>query len=108
MLSTVYSLPPRISVTGSVGITTLPIFSSKPKACILDSRDSFTFFSNPEYVWMMYHFMFGLAVKLSSAGPVMFCSSISCCEPSDAALARATMQHPCNDVSDSQVNQPEI
>src|SRR5437588_12158550 len=57
---------------------------------------------------MMYHFIFGLAFKLSSAGPIMFCSSISCCEPSDAALARATMQHPCNDVSDSQVNQPEI
>src|SRR5947209_12747777 len=58
---------------------------------------------------MMYHFMFGLAFAISPGAPVMFCSSISCCEPSDAAgLARATMQHPLNCVSDSKVDQPEI
>src|SRR5678816_796238 len=34
--------------------------SCKPNACTRDSRDSFTLRSNPEYEWMMYHFMFGL------------------------------------------------
>src|SRR5580693_4313470 len=60
MRSEVYFLPPRTSVTDSVGISTLPIFSCSPKACTRDSSDSFTLRSNPEYEWMMYHFMFGL------------------------------------------------
>src|ERR1700739_3785777 len=60
MRSEVYFLPPRTSVTDSVGISTLPIFSCRPKACTRDSSDSFTLRSNPEYEWMMYHFMFGL------------------------------------------------
>src|SRR5579872_3471442 len=60
MRSEVYFLPPRTSVTDSVGISTLPILSCSPKAATRDSRDSFTLRSNPEYEWMMYHFMFGL------------------------------------------------
>src|ERR1700739_4848799 len=71
MRSDVYFLPPRTSVTDSVGISTLPIFSCSPKAATRDSSDSFTLRSNPEYEWMMYHFMFGLrgasAVALASA-----------------------------------------
>ena len=53
-------LIPTESVTDSVGISTLPIFSCSPKAATRDSNDSFTLRSNPEYEWMMYHFMFGL------------------------------------------------
>src|ERR1700752_4912959 len=60
MRSEVYFLPPRTSVTDSVGISTLPILSCSPNAATRDSRDSFTLRSNPEYEWMMYHFMFGL------------------------------------------------
>src|SRR6266576_5056158 len=60
MRSTVYFLPPRTSVTDSVGISTLPIFSSSPIAHTRDSSDSFTLRSNPEYEWMMYHFILGL------------------------------------------------
>src|ERR1700751_3388378 len=60
MRSLVYFLPPRTSVTDSVGISTRPILSCKPKACTRDSSDSRTLRSNPEYEWMMYHFMFGL------------------------------------------------
>src|ERR1700680_3788063 len=60
MRSEVYFLPPRTSVTDSVGISTLPILSCTPKAATRDSRDSFTLRSKPEYEWMMYHFMFGL------------------------------------------------
>jgi len=60
MRSEVYFLPPRTSVTDSVGISTFPIFSCSPKAATRDSSDSLTLRSNPEYEWMMYHFMFGL------------------------------------------------
>src|SRR6266566_2278129 len=60
MRSTVYFFPPRTSVTDSVGISTRPIFSSSPKARTRDSNDSFTLRSNPEYEWMMYHFILGL------------------------------------------------
>src|SRR5579872_6822599 len=60
MRSDVYFLPPRTSVTDSVGISTLPIFSCRPKAATRDSSDSLTLRSNPEYEWMMYHFIFGL------------------------------------------------
>src|SRR5882672_4007555 len=59
MRSEVYFLPPRTSVTDSVGISTLPILSCNPNACTRDSSDSFTLRSNPEYAWMMYHFIFG-------------------------------------------------
>src|SRR5581483_2072668 len=60
MRSTVYFFPPRTSVTASVGINTRPIFPSSPKAWTRDSSDSLTLRSNPEYEWMMYHFIFGL------------------------------------------------
>src|SRR5437763_2238654 len=86
--SPVYLSPPRTSVTDSVGMSTRPIFSSRPKACTRDSSDSFTLRSNPEYEWMMYHFMLGLrgfsaiAAALSwaagepaSVSLVFFCSS---------------------------------
>src|ERR1051326_7113947 len=91
MRSTVYFFPFRTSVTVSVGIRTRPIFSSRPKACTRDSSDSFTLRSNPEYEWMMYHFMFGLrgfsatAVAFSavaglvSVSLLFFCAS--CIEP---------------------------
>src|SRR5438132_1708869 len=48
-------LPPRTSTTSSVGISTRPILSCKLNAATRLSRLSLTFFSKPEYVWMMYH-----------------------------------------------------
>src|SRR5579863_5455261 len=60
MRSTVYFFPLRTSVTDSVGISTLPILFSRANARTRDSSDSFTLRSNPEYEWMMYHFMLGL------------------------------------------------
>src|SRR5437764_1046741 len=70
MRSEVYFLPPRTSVTDSVGISTLPILSCSPKAATRDSSDSFTLRSKPEYEWMMYHFMFGLrGASLVAATP---------------------------------------
>src|SRR5271155_4136037 len=48
-------LPPRISTTSSIGINTRPILSCKLNADTRLSRLSLTFFSKPEYVWMMYH-----------------------------------------------------
>src|ERR1700744_5509286 len=48
-------LPPRISTTSSMGISTRPILSWSVNASTRLSRLSFTFFSKPEYVWMMYH-----------------------------------------------------
>src|SRR6266568_887685 len=75
MRSEVYFLPPRTSVTDSVGISTLPILSCSPKAATRDSRDSFTLRSKPEYEWMMYHFMFGLrggsAVAAAPSAPAV-------------------------------------
>src|ERR1700722_11808527 len=59
MRSEVSFLPPRTSVTDSVGISTLPIFSCKPKALTRDSSDSFTLRSKPEQEGMMYRFIFG-------------------------------------------------
>src|SRR5438552_18944995 len=50
-------LPPRTSTTSSVGISTRPILSCRLNAATRVSRLSFTFFSKPEYVWMMYHCM---------------------------------------------------
>src|SRR5207248_1377022 len=69
MRSTVYFLPPRTSVTDSVGISTRPIFSSSAKARTRDSRDSLTLRSNPEYEWMMYHFILGLRGCSATAAP---------------------------------------
>src|ERR1700690_680636 len=54
-------LPPRTSTTDSVGMTICPILSVRPNAATRPSRLSFTFFSNPEYVWTIYH-CFGIAV----------------------------------------------
>src|SRR5271169_705137 len=48
-------LPLRTSTTSSVGISTRPILSCRLKAATRLSRLSLTFFSKPEYVWMMYH-----------------------------------------------------
>src|SRR5580704_13604521 len=48
-------LPPRISIVSSMGINTRPILSWSVNASTRLSRLSFTFFSKPEYVWMMYH-----------------------------------------------------
>jgi len=59
MRSEVYFLPPRTSVTDSVGISTLPIFSWSRRRYARLQR-LFYLRSNPEYEWMMYHFMFGL------------------------------------------------
>src|SRR5258707_8117507 len=116
MRSTVYFLPPRISVTGSVGISTLPIFSCRPKATMRDSSDSLTFFSKPEYVWMMYHFMFGLAFSgtgwpgAPTSGwllvPSVFCSSILPINPSTVLLT--VLQHPLNSAPDCLVNHKKV
>src|SRR5437016_2470729 len=40
-----------------MGISTRPILSCRLKAATRLSRLSLTFFSKPEYVWMMYHCM---------------------------------------------------
>src|SRR6266403_3937440 len=50
-------LPPRTSTTSSIGISTRPILSCRLNAATRLSRLSLTFFSKPEYVWMMYHCM---------------------------------------------------
>src|SRR5271154_373211 len=60
-------LPPRISTTSSIGMSTRPILSCKLNADTRLSRLSLTFFSKPEYVWMMYH-----------------CIAVKLCTPSDA------------------------
>src|ERR1700731_3645418 len=60
-------LPPRTSTTSSIGISTRPILSCKLNADTRLSRLSLTFFSKPEYVWMMYH-----------------CIAVKLCSPSDA------------------------
>src|SRR6266436_5044270 len=60
-------LPPRTSTTSSIGISTRPILSCKLNADTRLSRLSLTFFSKPEYVWMMYH-----------------CIAVKLCFPSDA------------------------
>src|SRR5579864_9027500 len=48
------SRPPRFSTMSSVGIRISPISSPRPYAWMRCSSDSFTLFSKPEYVWMMY------------------------------------------------------
>src|SRR5258708_12929356 len=62
-------LPPRTSTISSMGISTRPILSCRLNAATLLSRLSFTFFSKPEYVWMVYH-----------------CIPINLLSPSDAKL----------------------
>src|SRR5438094_1752575 len=47
--------PLRTSTTSSMGISTRPILSCRLNAATRLSRPSLTFFSKPEYVWMMYH-----------------------------------------------------
>src|SRR5439155_632552 len=47
--------PLRTSTTSSMGISTRPILSCRLNAATRLSRLSLTFFSKPEYVWMMYH-----------------------------------------------------
>src|SRR5579883_3283372 len=124
MRSLVYFFPPRTSVTDSVGISTRPILSCSPKACTRDSRDSRTLRSNPEYEWMMYHFMLGLrgasgvplpgALPAASGCPPAFFSSsaISCfisrtfC-PARSAVPQGT-EHEVDAAPDHKVDQPEI
>src|SRR6266550_1603987 len=121
MRSEVYFLPPRTSVTDSVGISTLPILSCNPKACTRDSSDSFTLRSNPEYAWMMYHFIFGFfggsagdsapAGCVSSAVPaaVSFFSS-SCISDffRSPLLVREIMEQTVETAADRQIHDPEI
>src|SRR5208282_2736003 len=68
-------LPPRTSTTSSIGISTRPILSCKLNADTRLSRLSLTFFSKPEYVWMMYH-----------------CIAVKLCIPSDTE----NFENPCN------------
>src|SRR3954447_13563464 len=78
MRSEVYFLPPRTSVTDSVGISTLPILSCSPKAATRDSKDSLTLRSNPEYEWMMYHFIFGLrGASIAPSAGAACCGSLA-------------------------------
>src|SRR5579864_8093883 len=92
MRSEVYFLPPRTSVTDSVGISTLPILSWRPKAATRDSRDSFTLRSNPEYEWMMYHFMFGLR----GASAVLVAPSVDgCCAASPLVVTSLFVSSSC-------------
>src|SRR5436309_2969379 len=123
MRSEVYFLPPRTSVTDSVGISTLPILSCNPKACARDSSDSFTLRSNPEYAWMMYHFIFGFfggsagdsapAACVSSpvAVPAAFWSFSSSCIDDffrSALAAREIMEQAVEAAADRQIHNPEI
>src|ERR1043166_3108163 len=123
MRSEVYFLPPRTSVTDSVGISTLPILSCNPKACTRDSSDSFTLLSNPEYAWMMYHFIFGFfggsagdsapAACVSSpvAVPAAFWFFSSSCINDffrPALSAREIMEQPVEAAADCQIHDPEI
>src|SRR5205085_9846240 len=122
MRSEVYFLPPRTSVTDSVGINTLPILSCNPNACTRDSSDSFTLRSNPEYAWMMYHFIFGFfGGSAAASGPegvaspvavpaaVWFFSS-SCINNffRSALVAREIMEQAVKAAADRQVHNPKI
>src|SRR5712692_10524499 len=79
-------LPLRTSTTSSMGISTRPILSWRLNAATRLSRLSFTFFSKPEYVWMMYHCM-----------PIDFWS------PSDAELLENVLHAALH----SQIHQPQ-
>src|SRR5215470_520637 len=92
MRSEVYFLPPRTSVTDSVGISTLPILSCRPNAMTRDSSDSFTLRSNPEYEWMMYHFMFGLrGASVVTAAPSVVDGCASAAPVSDSFFSSSTI-----------------
>src|SRR5438270_13477369 len=116
MRSTVYFLPPRTSVTDSVGISTLPIFSSSPKARTRDSSDSFTLRSNPESEWMMYHFIFGLrgcsatVVPVSAGVPVsVFCLlGSSCINSKSFDLLRKEAEQIIHTPADHVIDRPKI
>src|SRR6266436_1485858 len=121
MRSDVYFLPPRTSVTDSVGISTLPILSCNPNACTRDSSDSLTLRSNPEYAWMMYHFIFGFfggsagdsapAGWVSSAVPAPFWFFSSSCINDffrSALSAREIMEQTVKTAADREIHNPEI
>src|SRR6266478_2930473 len=124
MRSEVYFLPPRTSVTDSVGISTLPILSCNPKACTRDSSDSFTLRSNPEYAWMMYHFIFGFfggsppaatsggggCWPLSPPAALWFFSSSGIVDDffRSPLLAREIMEQAVETAADRQIHDPEI
>src|ERR1700693_6280217 len=95
MRSEVYFLPPRTSVTDSVGISTLPILSCSPNAVTRDSRDSFTLRSNPEYEWMMYHFMFGLRGGSVVVAVVAAASAAAVCDSPAALVATSFFSWSC-------------
>src|SRR5579863_1134198 len=126
MRSTVYFLPLRTSVTASVGMSTLPILFSRPKACTRDSSDSFTLRSKPEYEWMMYQRMFGLrggsaglppsgaCVSAAASGVRSFSSSLSSIVftktklPSSVLAMGEVLENKVHKVADGVVNNPEI
>src|SRR6185437_14540705 len=116
MRSTVYFLPPRTSVTDSVGISTLPILSSSPNARTRDSSDSFTLRSNPEYEWMMYHFIFGLrgcsatVVPVSGGVPASVFSLLgsSCIKLKILCLLGEEAKHVIHAASNHVIDDPEI
>src|SRR3954463_5519802 len=116
MRSTVYFLPPRTSVTDSVGISTLPIFSSSPNARTRDSSDSFTLRSNPEYEWMMYHFILGLrgcsatVVPASTGVPASVFSLLgsSCINSESFGLLCEETEHVVHAPADHVIDSPEI
>src|SRR2546423_3722841 len=116
MRSTVYFLPPRTSVTDSVGISTLPILSSSPNARTRDSSDSFTLRSNPEYEWMMYHFILGLrgcsatVVPASAGAPVSIFSLFgsSCINSESFELLREEAEHVIHAPANHVIDDPEI
>src|SRR5438105_15678870 len=78
--------PLRTSTTSSMGISTRPILSCRLNAATRLSRLSFTFFSKPEYVWMMYH-----------------CIPIGCSSPSHTKLLENRLHSALN----TQIHQPE-
>src|SRR5882672_221112 len=124
MRSEVYFLPPRTSVTDSVGISTLPILSCNPNACTRDSSDSFTLRSNPEYAWMMYHFIFGFFGGSAAASAPAGCVSSPVAVPAalwffssscivndffrSPLLAREIMEQAVETAADRQIHDPEI
>src|SRR3954465_288193 len=116
MRSTVYFLPARTSVTDSVGISTLPILPSSPNARTRDSSDSFTLRSNPEYEWMMYHFMLGLrgcsatVVPASAGVPASVFSLLgsSCIDSESFDLLREEAEQMVHPASNHVIDGPEI
>src|ERR1051325_7602755 len=122
MRSLVYFLPPRTSVTASVGMSTRPIFSCRPNAATRDSSGSFTLRSTPEWEWMMYHFMFGLrggsmpcgtaAAACSAASEFRFFVSSSIVFDKIAPICRLAVREVAQDLvnapPDNGVHNPEV